>query len=42
MRSGFDSRLALTVCGSSDDKEVKDVFGRPGALIGETGHGKDP
>ena len=33
-RSGFDSRHALTVCGPSDGKEVKDVFRRPGARVG--------
>ena len=33
-RSGFDSRHTLTACGPSDGKEVKDVFGRPGACVG--------
>ena len=33
-RSGFDSRHTLTACGPSDSKEVKDVFGRPGARVG--------
>ena len=33
-RPGFDSRLTLTECGPSDGKEVKDVFGRPGAGVG--------
>ena len=32
-RSGFDSPLTLTACGPSDGKEVKDVFGRPGARV---------
>ena len=32
--SGFDSWHTLTACGSSDDKEVKGVFGRPGARVG--------
>ena len=32
-KSGFDSPLTLTACGPSDGKEVKDVFGRPGALV---------
>ena len=31
--SGFDSLHTLTGCGSFDDKEVKDVFGRPGARV---------
>ena len=30
----FDSRLTLTACGPSDGKEVKDVFGHPGARVG--------
>ena len=30
----FNSPLTLTVCGLSDGKEVKDVFGRPGARVG--------
>ena len=34
-RPGFDSRLTLTACGPSDGKELKDVFGRPGARVGE-------
>ena len=33
-RSGSDSRHTLTACGPSDVKEVKDVFGRPGARVG--------
>ena len=32
-RYGFDSPLTLTACGPSDGKEVKDVFGRPGARV---------
>ena len=28
------TRLTLTACGPSDGKEVKDVFGRPGARVG--------
>ena len=32
-RSGFDFRLTLTAHGPSDGKEVKDVFGRPGARV---------
>ena len=28
-----DSRYTLTGCGSFDDKEVKDVFGRSGARV---------
>ena len=32
-RSGFDSPLTLTACGPSNGKEVKDVFGRPGARV---------
>ena len=32
--SGFESRLTLTACRPSDGKEVKDVFGRPGARVG--------
>ena len=30
-----DSRYDLMACGPSDGKEVKDVFGRPGARVGE-------
>ena len=30
----MDRPLTLTACGPSDDKEVKDVFGRPGARVG--------
>ena len=33
-RSGFDTRHTLTACGSSDGKEIEDVFGRPGARVG--------
>ena len=33
-RYGFDFRHPLIACGPSDDKEVKDVFGRPGARVG--------
>ena len=32
-RSGFDSRLTPTACGSSDGKEVKDVFGCPASHV---------
>ena len=32
--SDNDSRLTLTACELSDGKEVKDVFGRPGAHVG--------
>ena len=32
-RSGFDSPLTHTACGPSDGKEVKYVFGRPGARV---------
>ena len=30
---GSISPLSLTACGPSDGKEVKDVFGRPGARV---------
>ena len=33
-RIRFDIRLTVTAFGPSDDKEVKDVFGRPGARVG--------
>ena len=33
MRSGADFRHTLTPCGPSDGKEVKEVFGRPDALV---------
>ena len=26
--------MSLTACGQSDGKEVKEVFGRPGARVG--------
>ena len=29
----LNSPLTLTACGPSDGKEVKDVFGRPGARV---------
>ena len=29
----FDSRHTLTTCGPSNGKEVKDIFGRPGAHV---------
>ena len=32
-RPGFDSLLNLIACGPSEGKEVKDVFGRPGARV---------
>ena len=31
--TGFDSRLALTACGPSDGREVKDIIGRPDARV---------
>ena len=36
------SRLTLTACGPSDGKEVKDIFGRPGARVKVGSACKDP
>ena len=33
-QSMFQQERNLTACGPSDGKEVKDIFGRPGARVG--------